>query len=360
MNTIDRLCKRAKDYVLASKHISHRRSAFSPENYNVKLYVHNRPILRANKGRYAFMLVKFIELGGCNVDFRVRPRDVGLFNSEKFMKWILESDHVSINEQNHKSHDIVISDKLDTKYKNRFLSLKYGYGIKPNEDYDVMLPFGLHPEFYRYSVWKKVLDMRSLERKVRFMFSGNVDSVNYGGSGMMDRFGKMNRYESIDLCINKSSVMEIKNADEFSALMKEGNRDSLCIVRAGQYRVPKDRWLNTLAHTSFFLALPGVKMPLSHNAVEAMAVGCIPVLSYPEMFEPELQDGVNCIAYDGGKDIVSTVKRVICMDKEKVDELRYNSYCYYDKHLTPASFMSKIITNDSNELRLGIPYFDGN
>jgi hypothetical protein len=55
----------------------------------------------------------------------------------------------------------------------------------------------------------------------------------------------------------------------------------------------------TLSHFNFFLACPGFIMPYSHNVVEAMSVGAIPVIqdTYAHMFFPTLKHNINAIIF---------------------------------------------------------------
>ena len=57
------------------------------------------------------------------------------------------------------------------------------------------------------------------------------------------------------------------------------------------------RWLEALAKADFFLACPGVLMPLCHNVIESLVAGAIPILQYGSYLSPRLEDGINCLAF---------------------------------------------------------------
>src|SRR5205823_2507023 len=56
-------------------------------------------------------------------------------------------------------------------------------------------------------------------------------------------------------------------------------------------------YLRFIGACDFFLAPPGCAMPLSHNLIEAMSLGAIPILNYGDYLDPPLRDGVDCLAF---------------------------------------------------------------
>lgn len=83
-------------------------------------------------------------------------------------------------------------------------------------------------------------------------------------------------------------------------------------------------------------------MPMCHNAIEAMAVGTIPLLEYPEYFHPPLQTGVNCIAFQGQSNLLEQVKRIKNMSREEVYQLRKAVISYYEKYLAPSAWVERL------------------
>ncbi len=361
--TFSRLTKRLRQHVTASRRIRRQVVASNSERYNVVLDIYHRPLLRANKGRYLYMLAKFFELGGCNVELRVRRRDSGLFESEKFISWLVEAGGVSVNTRNIHHSDLYVSDirRLNEGPKNTAKNalLTYGYDLGRAVDYDITIPFGLHPSFYHSDEWIKMTKYRKESRVIRFLFAGNADAKFYSSKAMRRMFGKMPRYEALTVCERNIPVREITNAQEWASLIEDGEAEKLCVVKAEPYRIPKNEWLSGLANTTFFLSLPGVKMPMSHNAVEAMAMGCVPVLSYPEMFDPPLQDGINCLVYSDAESLVETSRRVFDMEGGVVQEMSENALAYYHAHCTPESFVRRLFSDPRDALVLGMPYFNG-
>ena len=79
---------------------------------------------------------------------------------------------------------------------------------------------------------------------------------------------------------------------------------------------PED-WLPDLSKTDFFICPPGFCMPMCHNVIEAMAVGAIPVINYPEWFNPTLRHMENCIVFDDRNDLVMKIEEILDMGQQE-------------------------------------------
>jgi hypothetical protein len=110
--------------------------------------------------------------------------------------------------------------------------------------------------------------------------------------------------------------------------------DRLLLVGWPAFR--DDGWIRALGSADFFLTLPGVFMPVSHNAVEAMASGAIPITPYPGWFDPPLTDGENCLAFTDAESLLSVVNRALKMSAVEIDGLRRGVCDYYDTQLAPS------------------------
>jgi hypothetical protein len=103
------------------------------------------------------------------------------------------------------------------------------------------------------------------------------------------------------------------------------------------------QWVSFLSRSEFFVAPPGVCMPFSHNIVESMATGTIPITEYPEMFEPALESGVNCLAFNGGAGLVETIRNAISLPQTEIQRMRRAVSEYYDTHMGPVSVVNKFM-----------------
>jgi len=108
--------------------------------------------------------------------------------------------------------------------------------------------------------------------------------------------------------------------------------------------------LETLSRCDVFLAPPGVFMPLCHNAVEAMAVGCIPLTNYADWFTPRLMHMRNCIEFTDEDDLVEKAKMVLKMEPERLAAMRANVIDYYDRFLDPDRFLDRLVAHPARTL----------
>ena len=106
-------------------------------------------------------------------------------------------------------------------------------------------------------------------------------------------------------------------------------------------KIKEEDWLPTLAKAQFYLACPGVVTPQSHNLVEAMSVGCIPVLSYGGLVPP-LEHGVNCISFKDENNLVLRIKEILEMSNDRIASISKNVIEYYDQYLTTATVINLV------------------
>jgi hypothetical protein len=78
-------------------------------------------------------------------------------------------------------------------------------------------------------------------------------------------------------------------------------------------------------------------MPMSHNAIESLAVGTVPVIEYPELFVPNLEDAGACIPFSGQKEFEEKVRSCLTMEVNTRKLLKEKAVEYYDAHLCPSA-----------------------
>jgi hypothetical protein len=117
-------------------------------------------------------------------------------------------------------------------------------------------------------------------------------------------------------------------------------------------KVRRNAWLRTLAQSDFFLAPPGVVMPLCHNLIEALSVGTIPITEYANSLAPPLQPGRNCIAFRGKDDLIRKLREALAMTSDKIMQMREEVIRYSDEHLLPDSFARGIEAAEQEVLEM--------
>ena len=89
-----------------------------------------------------------------------------------------------------------------------------------------------------------------------------------------------------------------------------------------------------LTKFDFFLALPGIEIPQSHNVIEAISMGCIPVIqqSYANLFSPPLENKINAIIFENFIDLDIVINEIFKLNVSEINELRKNVLDYNKKH----------------------------
>ena len=215
----------------------------------------------------------------------------------------------------------------------------------------VFLPYPVHPVHSGTDLPERLRRYRQSERRMRIFFSGDVEGyvrnrIRYPAEKMprlavistiRERFGEW-------LCV-------VNDETELSAALEADRcQDRFVLAEPGRFRIETAKWLPTLATADFFLCPPGYVMPMCHNAVEAMAVGTIPIISYPEWFRPALAHGKNCLVFGDPEDLIRQLHAALYMDSRKLTEMRHNTIEYYERHLTAKSFVRCLEGNNQRRV----------
>src|SRR5690606_36436302 len=133
-------------------------------------------------------------------------------------------------------------------------------------------------------------------RNVRIFFGGNLTADSYSGPAMGERFGLLNRSEVTQVAIeamHECDLFEILQPSDARPLFGHDKNATYVLMRKAI--LPLEQWLELMSRSEFFIAPPGVLMPFSHNIIEAMGVGTIPITQYGHLFDPPLLDGETCL-----------------------------------------------------------------
>lgn len=211
--------------------------------------------------------------------------------------------------------------------------------LKPEE---CLLPFVMHASQYQY-----MRDAgKTASRSIRIFFSGNSDPGSYNNPVFLNAFKILNRHEIKQFVISEfAHVLNTQKIGDHSKPLwwidwqwKPG--------QSGGYdnRIKNEEWLSFLGKSAFFLACPGVLMPMCHNLIEAMYCGCIPILQHPGLFDPPLEDGINCLVFNSRESLKERIETALAMDSEKLSEMQKEVKHYYNAYVSPEYFKS-VLTN---------------
>jgi hypothetical protein len=207
----------------------------------------------------------------------------------------------------------------------------------------INIPFFMHPLIYFFKQHRRLGQFRDKKRKLRVFFGGNTDKLYYTDAELR-RQGQMTRFEALNALINRySGVKSLKSSKDFTELSGNNKYKNECWILCTDktQQIASFDWLNKISFSDFFLCFSGAGLPMCHNAIEAMAVGTIPVISYFDWFDPPLEHKKNAIVYSSAEDLLRKIEEILKMGPDEIKEVRRNVADYYDKNLSPQSFVSR-------------------
>jgi hypothetical protein len=293
--------------------------------------------------RYYYPLIfSFYELG---YNITIFPNYKFIGHSFGTGKYIFVLSRVTIGKPKEFNHSIYITDNKKhfdkIKSKNSFYLNPDAFGKKHKQNR--VVPYPMHPISYHFRYFEKFQQFRVKVRKAKIIFSGNTDPRAYQNSIINKRFRLINRVDVINTLLTRINPNHISIIESKENLHKKSGYFNGLLIYSWQWshqysknleiRVPDDQWHDFLATADFFLCCPGVVIPQSHNAIEAMSVGTIPVLQYADYFHPELIDGVNCITFTDEQELLKKVNSLFVMPQDKISSMRNAVIDYYERYL---------------------------
>jgi hypothetical protein len=216
----------------------------------------------------------------------------------------------------------------------------------------IIMPYAVHPMHAKRVVGESLSELRATKRSVRILFAGDLEG--YKRRWISYPEAKLSRVEVISTIKERlGEPLGLANTpEELSNILESAYTKQLVIVDNDGARVDWNRWLDVIARADFFLCPPGIVMPMCHNIVEAMAIGTIPITSYPEWFSPKLEHLKNCIVFNGKGDLIEKVNMALAMSDDQKMEIRENAMKFYDLHLTPQTFVEKVEARMESRLNI--------
>lgn len=240
----------------------------------------------------------------------------------------------------------------------RVIQIDYRPGHRP-DDGTYPMPFPLFPGVYARGEDQHIPRYRSPHRPWRVFFGGDALLGKYSKASITKVYGKLPRTDVLEIL--RQSLPPDQWVDPPDQAAFEAIRGKpfggLVIMNTRHCRVPVDDWLWTVANAGFYLACPGYRYPMSHNIIEALAVGSVPITQYPELFFPALEDGVNCLVFQGADDLSQVVQRAFQMPQEAVATMSAAAAQYYDEHLSPAATVRGLLNRPDRTVRLRLVPF---
>jgi hypothetical protein len=228
-------------------------------------------------------------------------------------------------------------------------------------------PYFMHPSVYHLGLHKSHAATRhraegashplpstryppQRRRRFRLGFCGTHDREFYTTHY---HFPGMNRFEILEVFLQKFSdrITPLRGFPRDWELSEIAvSIDSRGGDRRGKSFLSQDNYFEALRECDFVLSPPGWCMPVSHNLVESMFCGAIPITNGGAFMAEPLADGVNCLEFQDAEGLISVIERALAMDEREVARLRFAVGNYYDRFLEPWAFVESLLQANSSRI----------
>ena len=206
------------------------------------------------------------------------------------------------------------------------------------------IPMIMHPEFYRKRMWNKSVNPVKKRKKSIFM-AGSFYRKAYREIKHTP-FKIESRTEVYDYLKENKLLTKVNSFEDLQILLKS-NSDNFCVI-VDSFRIDRNELRETISHFDYYLALPGVVMPLSHNLIEALSVGSIPIIheEYAQLMIPNLKHMHNAIVYNNIEDLPDKIKLAYNLDDKVLSKMKNNASKYYQENLSVSAVVDKITSKE--------------
>lgn len=317
-------------------------------------------LMNADMGRFSFILCQYFRFSGFRLNVRIDKSFIRQL-APPYKKLFLAQDYKLTRSCTAAVNTV---EWISSSGCRKKIELVYGYRyIGTQESNAYYLPFPLHPKFYVNLLHNEnLLPLRDQSRGMGVFFAGNSDERLYNRDVLQEYFrGTVSRHNAlrhIKACFGDAGSLELVTEPSrlYDLMVGEGSK-----IVLSEARTPGEHWLKILGRANFFLCLPGVRMPWSHNAVEAMSVGTIPVIQYGALFVPPLEHLETAVCYSTQEELVEVVNEILSLPDSEIARMKANVIRYYETHLAPTQVVGKLsqfFSSGESLLRIIIPYVD--
>jgi len=317
-------------------------------------------LLNRDMGRYSFILCQILKFSGFEVVVKLDPRF--FLNEVPYKQMLLAQDFTKVRTSNAPDRSVLLE---GPGKKRKQLNFICSYKLIAEKIDAYYLPYTLHPRFYRSYADNTNFDaFRKARRATRIIFSGNFERTLYNNKVLKDNFGwTISRVDILDHIkshfANDTRIVYAPSQQHFYDLLKQKDSENKFII--AEVKTDPEDWLKILSSGDFYLCLPGMGMPWSHNAFEAMAVGTIPIIQYNSLFNPALVHMENCLAYSSYDSLNTALDLALNMEAAAIQQIKAQVISYYEEHISTKQIIKRIQTfyaSDEETLTIAMPYLN--
>jgi hypothetical protein len=224
-------------------------------------------------------------------------------------------------------------------------------------------PYFMHPSIYHRGLHKRrspstVLDSRlstldsaaEQRRRFRIGFFGTHDREFYTKHY---HFPGMNRFEILEVFLQKygNRMTHLRGFPrDWDPCEIAVSIDARGGDRRGKTFLSQDHYFEALQECDFVLSPPGWCMPVSHNLIESMFCGAIPITNGGAFMAEPLADDVNCLAFEDEEGLVAVIECALAMNAGEVARVREAVRDYYERFLDSKAFGERFIRTNSTRI----------
>lgn len=293
---------------------------------------------RSRFKRYLYTFIKFFTL--CGYDVCVKPGSLLFYDlwKERYSRLLLEERLVRFAVPPKQVPVLQVnSARLSADYF-RFL-------VAEADPAAFRVPMTQHPLMYHHGWWNSPIEATKRMRSV-FMV-GNFDPQFYQQVETDKLFNVASRVTIMSSLAAQGRLLQLKGLAMLQNFLAQQADNQVVLLDRRETDVPMPELRGLLARFDFYFALPGVVMPFSHNIIEAMSVGCIPLIqaNYARLFQPALVDGKNAITFNDVQDLNVVIDRLFSLEDGLVHQMHREVTDYYDNFLVPAYTVAQVERN---------------
>ncbi len=332
------LYKQRKNIVAQVKYLNTLLKAYFIPNNKKIIYI---DISTIQINRYLAALLQMLSIQGYTIIVPASKKIIKILNNSngefRYASWLLSDKLIKFG-----TPPRTITGKISIPANK----LSNDYFTDTDTDSHYHVPMCCYPAFYKqYNLLKKV-DPNYSERKRSVFMAGNFDDNFYNRIDSSPFFNQPSRKKVVDFLKRKEYYNSMKSISHLNnyILAEKGNNVILIDTKV-DFRIPFNSLLEYLVNFDFFLALPGITIPQSHNLIEAMACGCIPIIhrEYAELMQPPLEHHKNALLFSDLDDLDALISKSFFFYDDLVNLIRKNVIVYYSKFLSPEAIASNVI-----------------
>lgn len=246
--------------------------------------------------------------------------------------------------------DMILTDRPGKfKGKGRVVSLDYDVFNKRRDYSDgYFFPISFYPSFLNRESERLALSKSGNgNRAIKVLFAGTIDR-SYTNERTKEYFGINTRAEIFDYIQQHMSSDQVyiprTYRDMQDKMKKRELVDKVVLLNASDVAIPPEDYFSVLHQTDYFIHMSGYIQPFCHNQIETMACGVIPITQFPDIFHPNLEEGIHARIFKTLPDLHALLEKILTEKSVAMDTIRANVVSYYKDYFSYDSFEKRITT----------------